>query len=137
MNEKTKYFTAILYSAVGLLAFTACHYLSYTLLNFLVKVLWDVPVVGSFLNLLFSGSADSLNLLLSVICPMIAYGGTLFLLALINKQESSFRLSCEITGVVIMCFHIASGVFNYTAGESLLTNITQFIAGYMLFTGRK
>lgn len=137
MNGKSNYILAIVFSAVGLIAFALCYYLSYTLLTSLVKLLWDVPVVGYILQLLFAGSGDTRDLFLHILCPIIAYGGTLFLLVAINKQESTFRLSCEITGVVIMCFHIVSGVMNYLAGASVLVNITHLIAGYLLFTSRK
>ena len=137
MKEKSNYFASFLFALVGLFAFLLCYYISFHLLGFVIQFLTKVPILGNIVIMLFAPNGETTNIFLTIVSSIIAYGGTLMLLALINKHEPTFRMSCSITGMIVVVIQMVFIVINYSAGETVLSNISQLISGYLLYTSRK
>ena len=93
-----------------------------------------IPVVGSFLSFLFSGSGDNLSPFSTIISVVAAYFITTFIQGKMMKHTPTLTLSRKILGVVLEIHHIILLVTNYSGGGFYLINIFCIFAalGFML-----
>lgn len=133
VKEKPSIFKAIMSALLGLIIFGLVYIMSYIIVSLIIYVLSLIPLIGGFVDWLFYVRGDSPDLMLSILSPTVAYFVTMFSLESINKSCPTFGLSCVILGICLLVLHIASIVLNLLAGEDILKNIVQAIAGVLIF----
>lgn len=134
MNEKPKVFTAILLAILGFFSFALSYLLSYFVLGGIVYGLSKIPLLGKLFDFIFFLRGDSPDLMLSLLCPGIAYMATIAILNALTKSNSTMGLSCIIIGVCIMLLQAIALVINLVYGEGIWKNIVLIIAGFMLLS---
>lgn len=135
--DKPKYFTSFISAIAALVIFSITYLLAYFILAFLVNFILDLPILGFILTRLLLFRGDSTASFVKTFAPLISAAGTLLLISTINKHEPTFKLTCTITGIVIMIIHALSAIINLLTGVGIWANIMQFVAGYIIFSGRK
>lgn len=136
-TEKPKYFISIISTISALVVFLIAYLLANLILAFLVNLMLDLPIVGFLLNRLLFFRGDSTSSFVVTFAALIAAAATLFLIIKIAPHEPTYRLTCTITGVIIMVIHALSAIINLVTGAGIWANLMQFIAGYIIFSGRK
>lgn len=133
MNQKPKVFKSILTAILGALVFGGVFFLTALIVGGIIYLLTQIPVIGGLIEWLFYMRGDSPDLLIALLAPQLAYAAAKSVLSKINKDAPTLGLSCEIAGISIAAVHILSLVANLLAGDSVLFNIAQGIAGVVLF----
>lgn len=135
MQNKPKIFKAILTSVLGFFAFTLSYLLAYLIFGGIIYVLLKIPLIGRLIDLIFFFRGDSPDLMLSLLCPGVAYFVTMSLQEKINKEAPTRGVSSVLLGIFIMLLNIASLIINLIYGDGILKNVIQIIAGLVIFFG--
>ena len=111
---------------------TAIFFLTRTLLVLLISLLGfiisKIPILGTFLNLLFVQRGDTLFSFATIISIFTAYFITTFTQEKMMKDASTNALSRRILGVIIALNHLLSLIANISEGGYYSTNIFCIIA---------
>lgn len=138
MKEKPSIFKAVATALLGLIIFGLVYLLSYIIFGLIIYVMTLIPLLESLVDLLFYVRGDTPDLMLSILSPTLAYYCTKAALESINKNKSTFGLSCMIQGISLIVLHIVSIVLNSLSGAGILKNIVQVIVGFVFFfSGRE
>lgn len=133
VNIKPKVFKAILTGLLGIAFFATVYILTSLIVGGVIYILMKIPLIDNLVGWFFYIRGDSPDLMLAILAPTIAYTLTKWLLVTINKDSPTQGLSCIVAGVIITIIHILSLILNLIYGESILFNISQAIAGLVLF----
>lgn len=138
MQKKPRVFKAISTALLGLIVFGLIYFLTYLIAGGIIYVLSLIPIIGNLIDWLFQVRGDTPDMMLSILAPAVAYYGTLCMQSAINKDAPTRGLSCVILGVILVAIHALSLVSNLLTGGRILENITQSIAGFIIFkSGRE
>ena len=129
MQNTPKVFKAILTSVLGSCIFFLSYLLSYLIVGGILYLLSEIPIIGNLVDLLFYFRGDSPDLMLSLLCPAVAYGATIITQEFINNDAPTRGLSCLLIGVGIVLLQVICLVLNLYYGEGVWTNIVLIITG--------
>lgn len=132
-KPKPKVFRSIITSLLALFIFGAIYLTAYVILAGIVYILSLIPVVSSLWDLLFYWRGDSPDMLLAILAPTISFFITMTVQDAINKDKPTKGLSCVLLGIFLMTLHIISFIINLIYEDVVLANITQAIAGFIIF----
>ena len=93
----------------------------------------EIPVLGNFLNLLFSGSGDNISSFSTFISIFAAYFITTFTQGKMIKDALTRTLSRRILGIILAIYHTFVFAINVFGGGYYIINIFCIIAalGFM------
>ena len=134
MKNKPKVFKAILTSILAFIVFALVYIAAYLIFGGLILLLSKIPLIGSLVDLIFYFRGDSPDLMLSLLCPGIAYIVTMATQAAVNKDAPTRGLCSILLGVGIVLLQAVSLVLNLIYGESIWTNIVLIITGCIIFS---
>ena len=134
MQNKPKVFKAIFTSALAFIIFSVVYIVAYLIFGGLISLLLKTPLIGQLLNSLFHIRGDSPMLMLSLLCPGIAYSITMYTQSAVNKDAPTRGLSCILLGIGIVLLQTISLVVNLIYDEGIWSNIVQIITGCIFFS---
>lgn len=134
MQNKPSVFKAIVTSLLAFIVFTVVYMVAYLIVGGVFYLLLKIPLIGRLVELLFYSRGDTPDMMLSLLCPGLAYLVTMAIQEALNKETPTKGLSCVILGVLIMLLHIISGVINLIYGEAILKNVVQLVTGFAIFS---
>lgn len=127
-------FKAIWTALLSLVAFGIAYILLYLIVGGILVILLNVPIINALVKYVFYIRGDSPDLMLSLMCPGIAYTLTMALQESINKNVPTRGLSCIICGVILLLLHIFSFAINLISGAGIIKNIVQAIVGFIILS---
>lgn len=133
MQNKPKVFQAIATSLLMFVAFYIVYLLTYLVAGGVIYLLTNIPLIRNLVGWLFSIRGDTPDMMLSLLCPGIAYLATMVMQEKINKDTPTRGLSCILLGLIIVPLHIISLIINLIYGNGILSNVVQIIAGSAIF----
>lgn len=133
MQKKPRVFKAVVTAILCLAIFGAVYLLAYLILGGIFNILAKIPVIRWLLNLLFFIRGDTPGIVLLLVAPILAYYATMVLQQSVNKEKPTMGLSCILLGIFLTTIHALSLIVNLINGESVFPNITQAIAGLVIF----
>lgn len=134
MSNKPKVFKAFITSLLAFIVFSVIYMVAYLIIGGAIYLLSKIPLIGRLVDLLFFFRGDTPDMMLSLLCPGIAYLVTMAAQEKINKETPTRGLSCILLGIFIMILHIVSLIINLAYGDGILKNVIQLIAGFIIFS---
>ena len=134
VQTRPRIFKAIFTSILAFIIFAIVYLIGYLIIGGAIYLLSNIPLIGRLVGLLFFFRGDTPDMMLSLLCPGVAYLVTMATQEKINKDAPTRGLSCILLGIFVMLLHIASLIINLIYGNGILKNIAQTIAGFVIFS---